>query len=281
MWSLIVPETIYGGYQSIAPRIIQNCDNLYSYMNRSLLSWELVCLSNDLGNSRIIPFLFSIGIIPMTFLFVEKATKSTITGVLAAIGISINPVFLIFDDSAAFPQVSAFLIITSMYLAYRSLYLVSPVFLFAVMAKPVALFFVPALLIMLYPNKKPMILLFSVFLAIIGYTLLGGVELMQGSIKSFDLYGAIQEMFWVFTKHLSIWILPPLLLTCIFYKNRLSIALCLSITSYVLVSASTTAAIFPYHTIPIYVLMSAILAQLIVSKVPKKTQTISTNIIKT
>lgn len=267
--ALYVPETIYGGYSMVESRILPNCGDLYSVMNRSLLSWDLVCLSADLGNPRIIPFLFSLALIPMTFLFVRQATKSDTAGLLSAVGLVMNPIYLIFDDSAAYHQFWAFFTISSLYLAYRKPILAAPVLLLAIIAKPAALFFIPALMLITYWDRKALVSLCILVVFVSVFTALGGTALAHGYLTMPDPE-SFQTIYWSLTKHTTALFIIPVVLSVIIWQRKLSAMLLVSLLTYLIASMFTTAAIFPYHMIPVVVLINASLASFIVSIAKRK-----------
>lgn len=275
--SLFGPEIIYNGYDSIYERLIKNCPDINQNIGRGLLSWNLVCLSDSLGNARAVPFLFSLGLIPLGFLFTQVVTKSDTAALLAAVGLAINPVYLIFNDSAAFHQFWAFFIVASMYAAYKKPILAAPLFILAILSKPIAIFFVPALFIMLYPKKIPMISLGVVTASILAYTLFGGTALIQGYVTPPD-YTAFERIYWIFTKHTGLFMLPFLVFSMVWYRDRVSLALLSVVFCYLLAAMFTSAEFFPYHTIPIIMMINTILASNLVKI--KKAQTISTKEIK-
>lgn len=109
-------DVIYGGYHFVQQTIEPACawDSLpYS---RGGVNWYLICVSYmTFDNSRVIPFAICIGLVPTTFLAVRKYSNNLI-GLLSALGLALNPVFLIFDSSSSYAQTWAIFFLGSLYL---------------------------------------------------------------------------------------------------------------------------------------------------------------------
>lgn len=109
-------EDIYNGYNHFVSQTIEpNCSWDHLPYQRGGINWYLVCVSYmTFDNSRIIPFFVSVGLIPMTWLFI-RAWSNNMTAFFGTVGLVLNPVFLIFDSSSAYSQTWALIFISSLY----------------------------------------------------------------------------------------------------------------------------------------------------------------------
>lgn len=111
---------IYNGYTFVRQTIEPNCSWGSPPYTRGGINWYLVCVSYmGFGNSNVIPFGISIGLIPMTFLFARKYSGNLVA-MLASAGLALNPTFLIFDSVAAYSQTWALFFLASLYLMKKS-----------------------------------------------------------------------------------------------------------------------------------------------------------------
>lgn len=114
-------EVIYNGYDNfVKPTIEPNCSWDSLPYPRGGINWYFVCVSYMVFNdSQVIPFILSIGLLPVSFLFVRKWSNNFIA-ILTTIGLALNPVFVIFDTSSAYAQSWAILFLGSLYMMKKN-----------------------------------------------------------------------------------------------------------------------------------------------------------------
>lgn len=256
-------EIIYNGYDNtVKHRILDNCSDLYPKMNRGMLSWYMVCSSEYVfGNARVVPFLFSIGLIPMTFLLARKMSNSYIIGLLSSAALAINPVFLVFDDSAAYHQFWVFFLLCSLYFGYKYPVLSGPFLIISVASKSAALLFVPSMIFLFWKNKTALISTGLCLAVVTLYSISGRPELVQNLIlKPLDTQFGAYHTFWIFTKHahpIMMLVIPIGAAIAFYFKEyRIGAAISASLIMYFGVVSSTILVTFPYHTIPIMIFMN-------------------------
>lgn len=153
-WELFQPETIYNGYDNfVKSRLLPSCSYDSLPYARSGISWYLVCVSDmALGNARIIPFVESLALIPATFFMVRRYSGS-FPALLTSAGLALNPAFLIFDTSAAYPQLWSLLFILFVYAASRSVAASLGIFVMASWAKAIPVAWAPIIAFGIYRSN--------------------------------------------------------------------------------------------------------------------------------
>ena len=82
-----------------------DCDDIVGSISRGIVAWHLVCFSEQyLGNARILPLVFSLSILPLTYLLTNQICKRPFISLAATIGVVINPVFQIYNDTSTLHQ---------------------------------------------------------------------------------------------------------------------------------------------------------------------------------
>jgi hypothetical protein len=137
---------IYNGYKFVQQTIEPRCAWDSLPYNRGGVNWYLVCVSYmTFGNSQVVPFFLSMGLVPITFLMVRKYS-SNLPALLSCIALAINPVLLIFDSSAAYAQTWAVFFLASLYLIKKSPILSFTTFNLALFSKAIPMAWGPFIL---------------------------------------------------------------------------------------------------------------------------------------
>lgn len=118
-----------------------------------LKSW-LNCASYHLGNDRILPVLFSIGCVYLTYLLGHSMSKDRIIGLIAAAALALNPLLTKFDSSPTYDQAWAFFFLLSMVLLFRMPKLSPLAYPLAIFSKVYAVGFLPLYLYTAYRHGK-------------------------------------------------------------------------------------------------------------------------------
>lgn len=149
-------ETIYNGYDNtVSKTILPNCSYDSFPYNRSSINWYLVCVSYlTFDNARIIPFLISVGLIPMTFLFIRKISDN-MTASLASSALVLTPVFTIFDSTSAYAQTWALFFIASLYFTQKNGYVSTALYVLALGSKAIPVFWLPIMFYMIKKSNLP------------------------------------------------------------------------------------------------------------------------------
>lgn len=259
--NLQFPETIYSGYDNVVKeKILKQCDQPVPY-SRNVPVWYIVCVSeNFLGNARIIPFVSAMLLIPLTYLISLQFTKNPRVSILAAFLMALNPLFLIFDDSSAYSQIWAVAMLGAVYMANKKPILSLPLFLFAIIAKPMAILFIPAMLALTWKNKP-------VFYAIALLSVLSSLTVLLTDsiievrsyiqIPNFESFQkGLDDIWWNITKHLTVLFIPVIILSLV-HKNRMVQFLIISsILEVALLPMFTIYTTFPYRLLPLMAFVS-------------------------
>lgn len=254
--NLQYPEVIYSGYDNVIKGfMLERCDEPVPY-TRNVPVWSLVCISeNYLGDGRIIPFISGIALLPLTFLLSNQITKDRRISIFATFLVSLNPLFLIFNDSSAYNQIWAVALMGAMYLTFKKPMLSIPLFVFAVIAKPMAILFIPMMLAMTWKNKKVFASYMIVSTAIIGIVLSldtiiqSKTALFVPTMERVEL--AFENLWFNLTKHTSI-ITIPLIAFSMLHKNRMiQFLIGVSLLEILLLPMFTVYTTYPYRLLPL------------------------------
>lgn len=129
--------------------------NHYSETARNPLNWWLDCAGHKLfmGYDNLLPTIFSLAIIPMTYLVTVAVTQYRIAGLTASIFLTINPLFNQWANSVTYDQIWAFFLLLSVWLVFRSKYVSIPVYLLSIASKALAAFYLPMYLYSISKSK--------------------------------------------------------------------------------------------------------------------------------
>ena len=130
-------ETFQDYTDNVLP-YLQTCDTEPLQHTRGVFKWLEICASYHwLGNERILPFVFSIVLLPITFLFAKTLTKKNSAGLIAVAILVSSNTFLLFDTTSTYEQSWVVFLLVSFILAWRG-FVILPilVFILAILAKP-------------------------------------------------------------------------------------------------------------------------------------------------
>src|SRR5205807_10536076 len=109
----------------------------YSETARNPVKWYVDRIGYKLfnGYDNVLPFLFSLGIIGMTYLVAYSISQKRIVGILSSIFVCINPLFYNWASSVTYDQVWVFFLLSSIWLVYRKPILSIPFYLASITTK--------------------------------------------------------------------------------------------------------------------------------------------------
>ena len=95
-------------------------------------------------NVKIVPFLASIALLLLTYLFTMQLTQKRLSGLIATIVLLQSPTFLIYDTTATYDNFWILFYLFSLYIVFKKWY-ISPIgFLLSLFSKAVTVLFLPA-----------------------------------------------------------------------------------------------------------------------------------------
>lgn len=261
-------ENVYGAFESISAGILRNCSYSDSPFNRGSVNWYLVCIGTlSFDNTRIMPYIISLGIIPTTFLMIRKYSNN-FTAVLVSAALCLDLTFLVFDTVPAFMQTWTIFFLASIYFIRKSPMMAGACFWLACFSKVLAIAWLPVILWIILKTEKNRVPNLVAFLSIVpvfavsifyfnGFTFYSGWPFVfdfSADRAGLSLYWVDQAFRW--EKHLLVAI--PVLLGYYAYsksrKKQISITPYLSalfsIATVVLTAYFTKEGYFPYRLIP-------------------------------
>lgn len=212
------PEAIYGtSFDIVNDGIILDCNNILNTMNRSVPAWYMVCWSDAyLGNARILPFVFSMALLPLTFLVARQITKNNIVSLVATTGLAVNPLFWLFNDTSTFHQFWVVWLLLSIYFIEKKPILAGPFYVLAIFSKAMPLLFLPIIIYYTIKsnckNKKLVVASYSMICLAIGvYVIADGNIVIQGNMEKPLIFEflldepqyvkGLENTWWNITKH--------------------------------------------------------------------------------
>lgn len=137
---------------------------------RGSLKWYEICFSDKIfGNARVIPFLVSIAIIPLAYMFAVMLTRSRFIGLVTITLLVQSPNFYLFSTTATYEQSWVLLLLVSWIIVLKKPQLVLIPFILAIASKSLALIYLPAtLLLVKWKNKNDTALITLGFIFAIG-----------------------------------------------------------------------------------------------------------------
>lgn len=194
----------YPDYPLFVKPLLDKCDYDSIIHLRGAIQWDLVCFSKSLGNEKILPFIASLCILPLTFLLTRRFTGSNLLGLVSLFIVISSGNFYLFDSSSTYPQFWALFFLLSFYLIHHDrFYLFSPFFLIlSIFTKPLALLYIPILLYsindsLLSGGKKAILYLIYAVVIALGLVRIMTVPLGTNIIFSPDelLFGFVNWFF--------------------------------------------------------------------------------------
>ena len=149
---------IYGDWDRLKHKL-SNMENIWPEEVASFephVKHSLLKISEAVfGNFFVIPFLSSIGLLIITYLFTSQVAHSRLAGLISMLLVLQSNLFLTFDTSAAFSSFWIFFYLLSLYLAIK-VWPLSPIFyIVSIFSKTLTLFFGPmSIFFVLNSNMK-------------------------------------------------------------------------------------------------------------------------------
>ncbi len=186
-------------YHSVAPYLFI-CDPL-EYPQRQIkdhpteteptrnpIKWWLNCASFQwFDNYKVLPLIFNIGIMPLTYLVGSVLAKDRMIGLLALTALILNPLYTDWVTDGTYDMTWAFFVLLSVYLMFRGNGKASLVSLVvAILTKSMVLLYFPAWLYPLRKNKKLIITVFGFGLLVVAVVLYFGLDrFLTGNVIGF------------------------------------------------------------------------------------------------
>ena len=79
------PELYQDYFDHVQP-FLETCEPFDVPNERGAFKWQYICASAKwFGNERLLPFIFSIALIPLTFVLIKELTKKKLAGLIAVL----------------------------------------------------------------------------------------------------------------------------------------------------------------------------------------------------
>ncbi len=252
-------------------------------MSRGELKWVTICASHHwFGNAQIIPFIYSIALLPLAYWFVAILTKNNWTG-LIAFGITASSgLFYLFNTTATYEHSWVVFLLLAMIASMKNKWwFVMPIFLLAVVSKPTAILYLPMLIYMTGQFKFKIQYNFFIFIMMLLLLLVAVApnEMIGGSFD-FNLNEFIQGFYgwWFFLDSTMIVAMSiVLVMIALFIKrkkdkpSRIILAFIIGIIiSVPLVEGFTTQINHAYRFLPLVIFGGAGLGHVLIQYLTKK-----------
>ena len=137
-------------------------------ITRSPIKWYSICASFQIfGNENVIPAMFSLMVIPLTFQLGAQLSSSKLVGLIAAMLLVASPMFHRWDTTATYDQSWTFFLLLSMVLLTRTKPVQSSIFYLAsILSKGLSLLYAPMMLYHQYKTDKSRMIPICVILGI-------------------------------------------------------------------------------------------------------------------
>jgi len=260
------PETIYNGYYYFVRQTIEpNCSWTAPPFERGGLNWYFVCASYmAFAEPQLLPFLISLSLIPIIFLFTRKYTNNFV-GMITALGLALNPTFLIFDTSAAYAQTWALLFIGSLYFYKKNPFVSGTLFMASTLAKAIPIAWGIFFLYDIIKNKRCHFFLVSIFVIILlagvsFYSIKGGSILYSGFVhipKGYEISSTLPDIIAGFRwNEIILFAHAPMLVLYFLKQKKWALTetpldfLAVSWLATITIVMFTNEVMFPYRMIP-------------------------------
>lgn len=223
-----IEHPVNPNYGAIKEQYLKSCTLTKFPEDRGPLKQWMLCGSERVfGNINVVPFLFSVGLIPMTYLLARKITNSEIRSLVAASLLLGSPIIAYLGTSAALTSDWAFFLISSMYFVYRKPEIALLFFIASLSAKGLPLLILPAMIYFIWQTKLPSrnitVLLFvdiGIIMCIIPF--LGVTSIIQDNGFAYhpeEFDHAVKDLWFVFRSDKLQFIILPLS-AFIIYKSK-------------------------------------------------------------
>ncbi len=147
------PE-IWGDFEGVKNQV----DNWSFNDGKGLVQFRHFLLNisiNVFDSYRMVPFLFSIALLILTYFFTVKISQKRFSGILAVMVILQSYLFLEYDTTATYENIWTVLYLVSLYTIYKKWYLSPFAFIFSVFSKSLTAIFLPMSLFFIYRSGIP------------------------------------------------------------------------------------------------------------------------------
>jgi len=146
-------------------------DYVFSWLNHHVTLFLLTSSFVIFGNYKVIPFLSSMALIVITYLFANKITNNRLAGVIAALIVLQSNTFLSFSSTATYTTFWTLFYLISLFMIIHKTWVLSPiVYLMAILSKILAIVFFPITIFFILNSeisiKKKIILFVSMIILI-------------------------------------------------------------------------------------------------------------------
>jgi len=128
---------------------------------------------NIFGNYKVIPFIASLALLVLTYLFTTLISEKRFAGIVAMIIVLQSGTFLVYDTSVAYDNFWVLYYLLSLYIIYKK-WPISPIsFILSLLSKPISSIFIPLTFFFIYQSsiskrKKILITVSYIIIIIIG-----------------------------------------------------------------------------------------------------------------
>jgi len=182
------------------PFISENNDNY----NDEIVKFSLLISSETLfQNMRVIPFLASIALLLLTYLFTLEITKKRFAGLVSMIILLQSFTFLKYDTTATYSNFWILFYVLSLYLLYKKKYISSVPFVLSIFSKAITIIYMPITFFFIFwsnRSKKEKIQTLIPYLVIIGIVFVVFLTSKGQFVTEFTEFDGIE--FW---KGMTVW----------------------------------------------------------------------------
>ena len=199
-------------YANIIQMKIQ-CD--YDIDTRGFLKYWANCFSYQyVGHDRIIPIISSVVVVYLTYVLANLITGNRIIGLISMGAMSLNPLLTKFDSSPTYDQLWAALFLLSIVLLYRKPVIGILAYPISIMAKILAVGYLPAVILTIITDKKIIQkkLLLVGFWAVISVGIVSVIFLGVGNTIGFYPERILDGLLSIFE---NIWVIFPAIIGAI------------------------------------------------------------------
>lgn len=219
-------------YGVIPTWYLDDCNLLeFPEIRAPLEKWFLCASYQSTGNLDVFAFLFSAGLIPVTFLLARKITKSEKRAYLASGLLLLSPIIGKLGTTGALTSDWAFFFFLSLYMGYKKPALAGPLLIMSIACKALPMLVLPLVIYFVYKSNMPKkkIVMYS-------YVAVGAIVLsLWASGDSFLIQQdglrwnvdqwqtALYDMWYVFRSDpAQLALIPISLALCYFSKDRMA-----------------------------------------------------------
>lgn len=274
-----VYEPVNGNYGAVPKTYLDTCDLAkWPEPRGPMKAWFLCSSKTIFGNVNIVPFIFTTGLIPMTWLLATKIMHSQKRGLIAASLLFLSPILSYLGTTAALSSDWAFFFIMSLYLSYKRPEFAGVAYFISIAAKGFPMLLLPFMVwfVLKSTNQKKRTAVISLCAAsalvwIIHLSGYYGIIQQDGlSYNPENLGEAVQNLWFVFRGDPIQYVLMPLgVASLILSRNPIRLALLGMILWYYslvfLLPVFSFYTMFDYRMIPMIILVA-----ISVSMLPKK-----------